>query len=111
MLQDNPKFGELLVQLQKGGKEALLCRQHGHIALGGDLSVQVKDYALTLHLRKYGIELRVVDDTSRGVGSYTRRVTLNTGDTALLGIDDGFRRNSLVEVKRHEEIYVGLNGL
>lgn len=73
--------------------------------------MQVKDHSLTFHLRKHGIKLRVVDDTSRGVGSYTCRVTLNTGDTTLLSIDDSFWRNSLVEVKRHEEIYVGLNGL
>lgn len=73
--------------------------------------MQIKDYSLTFHLREHGIELRIIDDTSRGVGSYTCRITLDAGDTALLGIDDGFRRNSLMEVKRHEEIYVGLNGL
>lgn len=111
VLENDPQLGKFLVQLEQGWQEALLCCQNGHIALGWDFTVQVEDHILTLHLSEDGVELSVVDDARGGVSSDTGRVTLDASDAALLGIDDGLRGDSLMEIQRHEIVHIGLNGL
>lgn len=73
--------------------------------------MQVQNHLLLLHLCEHGIELGIVDDTGGGVGRHTGRVTLDTGDAALLSFDNGFRGHGLVEVQRHEEVHIGLESL
>lgn len=111
VLENDPQLGETLVQLEQGWKEALLCRQNGHITRGRDFAVQVEDHILTLHLSEDGVELSVVDDARGGVSSNTSRVTLNASDAALLGIDDGLGRHGLMEIQRHEIVHIRLDGL
>ena len=111
VLENDPQLGETLVQLQQGGKEALFRRQDGHIARGWDFAMQVEDHILTLHLSEDGIELGVVDHARRGVGSHTGRVTLDTSDASLLGLNDRLRGHGLMEIQRHEIVHIGLDGL
>lgn len=111
VLQDDTELRELGVQLNQDGQEPLLRRQHGHVTLGGSLAVKVQDQTLALHLGENGIEGSVVDDAGARVGRHTGRVALDTGDAALLGLDNGLGRDRLVQVKGHEVVDIGLNGL
>lgn len=99
------------MQLQQGGKEALLRRQDSYIASGRDLSVKIQNHVLTLHLCKNRVKLGVIHHARGRVGGNACWVALDTGDAALLGFDDGLRGHGLVEVQRHEEVHIGFNGL
>lgn len=111
VLQDDAELGELGMQLSQFGQEPLLGRQDRHVTLGGSLTVEVQDQALTLHLGEDGIEGSVVDHAGARVGRHTGGVALDTGDAALLGLDDGLGGDRLVQVEGHEVVDIGLNGL
>lgn len=111
VLQDNAELGELGVQLSQDGQEPLLRRQHRDIALGGSLTVEVQDQTLTLHLGEDRIEGGVVDNAGARVGRHTSGVALDTGDAALLSLDDGLGGDRLVQVKGHEVVDIGLDSL
>lgn len=111
VLQDDAELGELGMELSQNGQEPLLRGQDRHVASGGALAVQVQNQSLTLHLSEDRVERRVVDHAGARVGGYTGRVALDSGDTALLGFNDGLRGDCLVQIQRHEVVDIGLNGL
>lgn len=73
--------------------------------------MEVQNQALTLHLREDRIKGGIVDNAGARVGRDTGRVALDTGDAALLGLDNGLGGDRLVQVEGHEVVDVGLNGL
>lgn len=111
VLQDDAELGELGVQLSQDGQEPLFRRQNRDIALGWGLAVEVQDQTLTLHLGEDRIEGSVVDDAGARVGGHTGRVALDTGDAALLSLDDGLGGDRLMQVKGHKVVDIGLNSL
>ena len=111
VFQDDAEVGEPGVEIKQRGEESLLRRQHCHIALRRDLSMEVQHQPLALHLGKNGVELRIVDHARARVGGDTGGIALDSCDAALLGFDDGLWGDRLVQVQRHEVVDIGLNGL
>lgn len=73
--------------------------------------MKIEDHVLPFHLRKDGVEYRIVHHSRGRIGGDTGRIALHTGDASLLSLDNGLRGDALVEVQRHQVVYIRLNGL